>query len=63
MSGGIHPPMEQWQKWPKPNYIDPVTQPKYVLIFSCLLGPISSALIFARLWARIHIQNNAGWDG
>ncbi|CAO2651656.1 Nn.00g042260.m01.CDS01 [Neocucurbitaria sp. VM-36] len=62
MPGGIHPPIEQILEWPRPNYIDPDTRPKYVLIFSCIIGPISIALLFARLWARIRIQNSAGWD-
>ncbi|KAL6705173.1 hypothetical protein ACN47E_007278 [Coniothyrium glycines] len=26
------------------------------------MGPISTTLLLARLYARIHIQNNAGWD-
>lgn len=62
MPGGIHAPISQWLKWPIANYIDPPTQPKYVLIFSCVIGPISVALLFARLWVRLRIQRNAGWD-
>ncbi|KAH7359604.1 hypothetical protein BKA66DRAFT_500471, partial [Pyrenochaeta sp. MPI-SDFR-AT-0127] len=62
MSGRFHPQIEQWQKWPTPNYIDPVTQPKYVLIFSSIIGPISIALLSARLWVGLRIQRNDGWD-
>ena len=54
--------MEQFLIWPKPNYIDPPTKPKYVLVFSCLLGPISLVLLLARLWIRVRIQKNAGVD-
>jgi hypothetical protein len=62
MPGGIHAPTEQWLKWPAPNYVDPPTKPKYVLAFACLLGPISTLLLFARLWIRARVQRRAGWD-
>ena len=62
MPGGIHPPISQLLQWPTPNYIDPSTRPKYVLAFSCIIGPISIALLIARLWVRLRIQRNAGWD-
>lgn len=62
MPGGIHPPLKELLSWPVANYKDPVTQPKYVLIFSCIIGPISIALLVARLWVRIHMQRSAGWD-
>ncbi|KAF2828246.1 hypothetical protein CC86DRAFT_288791 [Ophiobolus disseminans] len=62
MPGGIHPPLRQLLTWPTPNYIDPPTQPKYVLIFACVMGPISIALVFARLWVRVRMQRNAGLD-
>ena len=62
MPGGINVPLDVFSAWPAPNYNDPVTQPKHVLVFSCIIGPISVALLFARLWVRIHMQHNAGWD-
>jgi hypothetical protein len=62
MPGGLHPPLELFLAWPRPNYVDPITKPKYVLFFSCLLGPISLVLLLARLWVRLRIQKNAGWD-
>ena len=62
MPGGLHPPVSQWLEWPAPNYVDPVTQPKYVLLFACIIGPISIAMLCARLWVRIRVQRNPGWD-
>jgi hypothetical protein len=62
MPGGIHPPPTQWLVWPTPNYIDPITKPKCVLFFACLLGPISAALLLARMWVRIRVQKRAGCD-
>lgn len=62
MPGGIQPPLEQMLKWPVPNYIDPSTRSKYVLITACVLGPINTALLLARLWVRVRMQRNAGLD-
>jgi hypothetical protein len=62
MPGGIQPPVDQWLKWPLPNYNDPPTRPLYVLLCACILGPISFAFLFARLWVRIRLQRNAGLD-
>lgn len=62
MPGGINVPLDVLLAWPAPNYNNPVTQSKYVLIFSCIIGPISIALLCARLWVRMQMQHNAGWD-
>lgn len=48
--------------WPEPNYIDPVTHPKVATILSCTFGVIAICLVAARLWVRIKIQRNSGWD-
>lgn len=62
MPGGIHPPLEVIATWPKPNYESPQTQPKIILIFACILGPLTVTLLLARLWVRIRMQHNAGLD-
>jgi hypothetical protein len=62
MPGGLHPPLEQWLQWPAPNYVNPPTKPPYVLAFACILGPVSLAAFSARLWVRVRIQKNPGWD-
>lgn len=62
MPGGINVPLDVLLAWPAPDYNNPVTKPKYVLIFSCVIGPISIVLLCVRLWVRIHMQHNAGWD-
>ena len=48
--------------WPTPNYTNPETHGKAILIVSCTLGPLTLALVGARLWARVGIQRNAGLD-
>jgi hypothetical protein len=62
MPGGIQPPFEVILTWPIPNYVNPPTRSPYVLIVACILGPISTILLFARLWVRIRMQRNAGLD-
>ncbi|KAL5113780.1 hypothetical protein ACEQ8H_008354 [Pleosporales sp. CAS-2024a] len=62
MPGGLHPPLDLFLEWPRPNYVNPLTKPKYVLVLSCILGPISLALLLVRLWVRLRIQKSPGWD-
>jgi hypothetical protein len=62
MPGGIQFPLEEFLKWPAGNYDNPITRPKHILILSCVLGPISVAVLFARLWVRMRMQRNAGLD-
>jgi len=57
----LQPPLDQWAKWPVPNYDNPSTQPKHVLIAACVLAPITVSLVFVRLWVRLR-QKNTGLD-
>jgi hypothetical protein len=61
-SSGILPPLSVIIQWPTPNYEDPVTRSKAVLITSVILGTIMVAVVGARMWARAVIQRNAGLD-
>lgn len=62
MWGTINIPLSEWAKFPTANYVDPHTQPKYLLIFSCIVGTISIALLCTRLYVRICVQRNAQLD-
>ncbi|KAF9697496.1 hypothetical protein EKO04_004194 [Ascochyta lentis] len=62
MPGGIHAPIEEILKWPTPNYINPVTRPNTMFVVACICGPITFAMLMARLWVRIFHQRNPGWD-
>ncbi|KAK7185673.1 integral membrane protein [Paraphaeosphaeria sporulosa] len=62
MPGGIHPPLSVILSWPTPNYMNPVTRPRVATILSCVFGPLTTLLLFARLWVRIRVQQNAGLD-
>lgn len=62
MPGGIHAPIEVILTWPTPNYANPTTRPNTVLVIACICGPITFAILMARLWVRIFHQRNPGWD-
>lgn len=62
MPGGIHAPIEVILTWPIPNYANPTTRPNTVLVIACICGPITFAILMARLWVRIFHQRNPGWD-
>lgn len=62
MPGGIHPPLEEILKWPTPNYVNPNTRPNTVLLVACICGPITFAMLMARLWVRMFHHHNPGWD-
>jgi hypothetical protein len=62
MPGGIQVPLEQWLVWPVPNYINPHERSHSILICASVLGSFSILILFARLWVRIRLQQNAGLD-
>ncbi|KAJ4984950.1 hypothetical protein SVAN01_09556 [Stagonosporopsis vannaccii] len=62
MPGGIHAPIEEILRWPRPNYTNPTTRPNTILVLSCICGPVTFAMLMARLWVRIFHQRNPGWD-
>ncbi|OSS43934.1 hypothetical protein B5807_11364 [Epicoccum nigrum] len=62
MPGGIHVPLDQFLKWPTPNYINPETRPEVLLYIACICGPITFVMLMTRLWVRIFHQRTAGWD-
>jgi hypothetical protein len=61
-TSALLPPIEVVLTWPTPNYKDPVTRNKAVLITSCVLGAFMLFVVGARVWARAIIQRNAGFD-
>ncbi|KAF2024511.1 hypothetical protein EK21DRAFT_78572 [Setomelanomma holmii] len=62
MPGGIHPTIKVMLSWPAPNYINPEKRPNTVTLLAVVCGPITIALLLARLWVRIFHQRNPGWD-
>jgi len=61
MPGGINPPLEVIQSWPKPS-LNPETVGWGVVVAMVILYAFALGVVVARLWARFAIQRNAGID-
>ena len=62
MPGGIHPPLEVIETWPKPNYAHPETKGWGLIIVSIVLGALSVVVVTLRMWCRLVISHNQGID-
>jgi hypothetical protein len=62
MPGGIHPPPLVILNWPAPNYINPETHGYQLVVTSIVLGTLAVATVVARLYARVVLLGNPGWD-
>ncbi|KAB8300366.1 hypothetical protein EYC80_000549 [Monilinia laxa] len=56
------PSLETLATWPKPNYVDPETRGKGVLIVNLILFPVALTIILIRLYTRLHISKSFGLD-
>jgi hypothetical protein len=48
--------------WPKPNYENPKYQGPQLLIVGIVLLILSTVIVLLRIWVRLFMKNNAGWD-
>lgn len=62
MPGGTHPPLSVIASWPKPNYVNPESQGKGLIVVSLLFGIVATTLVSLRLVARIWIIRQPGLD-
>ena len=62
MAGGVNVPDSVRQTWPEPNYENPETRGWGFPVFLIILLVIAIAVYTARMWARLRIARNAGWD-
>ena len=62
MAGGLHPPPEVIETWPKPNYVNPPTRGYGLVILCSVLGSLSLTTVSLRLWTRARITRNFGID-
>ncbi len=60
--GGLNPPAEVLINWPAPNYVNPETRGVGAPIFILILLVITILVFIARIWARLVVAKNAGWD-
>jgi len=56
------PPISVMAKWPKPNYVNPETTGAGLLITNCVMLSVSLVVIGIRIYTRVWISNNFGWD-
>ena len=60
--GGLHTPPEVLLGWPRPNYVNPETRGMGGPVFLGILMGIALLVYLARMWARLIVAKNAGWD-
>jgi hypothetical protein len=56
------PPVSVMDKWPKPNYIDPVKRGPALLLVNAILVPLAFIVVGLRLYTRLRIVRLAGLD-
>jgi hypothetical protein len=61
---GIHPPLPVLQKWSQiGNPLHPAETRNWgLVVLVIILFSITLVTVTARLWARIFVQRNLGWD-
>ena len=62
MPGGFHPPPDVMASWPEPNYIDPETKGKELLVVAIIFCVLALLVVSLRLWTRLCLQGEAGLD-
>lgn len=55
-------PLDVYETWPKPNYIDPVTEGPALVIIGIVLSGIATLLVAARIYSRLFITQAPGID-
>ncbi|QSZ35475.1 hypothetical protein DSL72_008345 [Monilinia vaccinii-corymbosi] len=56
------PPIETLAAWPMPNYVDPETRGKGVVIVNAILFPVALGVLLIRFYTRLHISKSFGLD-
>jgi hypothetical protein len=55
-------PPSVYLSWPKPNYVDPVTEGPALVLVGIILSSIAILLVAARIYSRIFITRALGID-
>lgn len=61
-AGGLHPPGDVLLNWPAPNYEDPETRGWESPIILIIMLVATIGVYVARMWARLVVAKNHGWD-
>jgi hypothetical protein len=62
MPGGVNPPMEVVLAWPQPNYANPVTHGKGVVVMEGALLALCYIIVALRVYTRAFQARNFGID-
>lgn len=58
----LHPPLDVVLTWPKPNYVDPISQGPARIVLSSILAPTMTLVVGLRAYTRLAITKNWGLD-
>ncbi|EEQ34352.1 conserved hypothetical protein [Microsporum canis CBS 113480] len=58
----MRPSPEIVASWPKPNYVDPEYQGPQLVIVTLTFCSLSYIVVVLRMYVRLRIKKNAGWD-
>lgn len=56
------PPPEIVASWPKPNYVNPEHRGPHLMIVVLCSLVISAIVVALRIYVRVKVKKNAGWD-
>jgi hypothetical protein len=56
------PPLSVIETWPKPNYVNPETRGKALLVVNAIMLTITVLVVAGRMWARFRISKSPGID-
>jgi hypothetical protein len=60
--GMTRPTFQDFEKWPKPNFVDPQTREWLVIGVEAPLTFVAAMFVAARFYARTIIKRVLGWD-
>ncbi|KAK8214032.1 hypothetical protein IWZ01DRAFT_539937 [Phyllosticta capitalensis] len=55
-------PLDEIAKWPKPNYVNPVTRGNGIVVLNVVLASISLAMLALRIYSRVYLKRWFGSD-
>lgn len=61
-AGGLHPPADVLLSWPAANYENPETRGWEAPIILIIMLVATTIIYVARMWARLVVAKNHGWD-
>jgi hypothetical protein len=60
--GMTFPTMQDFESWPSPNYVNPVSRQWVVIGVEAPITFIAALFVAARFYSRTYIKHVLGWD-